>query len=46
MKTHQPDLLNKDPYGEGWIVKITLINPSELDDLLDSQSYKEFIESL
>ncbi|HNQ59345.1 MAG TPA: glycine cleavage system protein GcvH [Bacteroidales bacterium] len=42
----KPDLLNKDPYGEGWIVKITLINPSELDDLLDSQSYKEFIESL
>lgn len=40
------DLLNKDPYGEGWIVKISLTDPLEINDLLDAQSYRTFIESL
>ena len=38
-----PDLVNSDVYGEGWIVKITCTNDSELDDLLDSKKYKEMI---
>ena len=38
-----PDLVNSDVYGEGWIVKITCTNDSELDDLLDSEEYKEMI---
>ena len=38
-----PDLVNSDVYGEGWIVKITCTNDSELDDLLDSEKYKEMI---
>ena len=38
-----PDLVNSDVYGEGWIVKITCANDSELDDLLDSEKYKEMI---
>ena len=38
-----PDLVNSDVYGEGWIVKITCTNASELDDLLDSEKYKEII---
>jgi glycine cleavage system H protein len=38
-----PASLNKDPYGEGWIVKIELTNPSELDSLLDASAYKELV---
>ena len=38
-----PELVNSDSYGEGWIVKITCTDDSELDDLLDSEKYKELI---
>lgn len=36
----QPELINSDSYGEGWIIKIELSDPSELDELLDSVSYQ------
>jgi glycine cleavage system H protein len=36
-----PELLNTDPFGAGWIAKITLADPSELDQLLDAASYAE-----
>lgn len=36
-----PELVNTDPYGEGWMVKIKLSNPSEADDLLDAASYQQ-----
>jgi glycine cleavage system H protein len=39
----EPDLVNKDPYGEGWLVKATLSNPSEVDGLLDAAAYKALI---
>jgi glycine cleavage system H protein len=39
-----PELVNKDPYGEGWIVKIKISDPSELDDLLDSGQYSQLVE--
>jgi glycine cleavage system H protein len=35
-----PEQINEDPYGEGWLVKVRLSNPSELDELLDSESYQ------
>ena len=38
-----PELVNSDPYGEGWIVKITDIDKSQLDSLLDSNNYEEII---
>ena len=38
-----PELVNSDTYGEGWIVKITDIDYSQFDDLLDSEKYKEMI---
>ncbi|PTX93959.1 glycine cleavage system protein GcvH [Spartobacteria bacterium LR76] len=38
-----PALLNTDPHGEGWIFKIKLANPSELDALLDAAAYRELI---
>ena len=38
-----PELVNKDPYGEGWIIKITLSKPEELDELLSAAQSKELI---
>lgn len=38
-----PESVNNDPYGKGWIVKITLTNPSELEKLMDSDAYKTLI---
>lgn len=35
----EPQLLNSDPYGEGWIVKIEISNPSELNTLMDAAAY-------
>lgn len=35
-----PTTVNRDPYGEGWIVKIELTNPSEVDALLDAAAYE------
>ena len=38
-----PELVNKDPYGEGWIIKIKPTDASEADDLLDAEAYKQLI---
>ena len=38
-----PDLVNSDPYGDGWIVKIALSNPAELDALMDVAAYKTLV---
>jgi glycine cleavage system H protein len=35
-----PEQVNEDPYGEGWLVKVKLSDPSELDSLLDAESYR------
>ncbi len=37
------DIINKDPYGEGWLVKIEISNPAELDNLLDAEAYRALI---
>jgi glycine cleavage system H protein len=34
-----PDVVNKDPYGKGWMVKIKITNPSEVNDLLTAEKY-------
>jgi glycine cleavage system H protein len=39
-----PETVNEDPYGEGWLVRIRLSDPSEADDLLDVAAYKELLE--
>ncbi len=36
-----PEKINEDPYGEGWLVKIRLSDPTEVDDLLDRATYEE-----
>jgi glycine cleavage system H protein len=38
-----PETINSDPYGEGWIVKIRLDNPAEVDELHDAAGYNELI---
>ena len=38
-----PELVNSDAYGEGWIVKVSIDEPSELKDLLSSESYEKII---
>ena len=35
-----PQLINEDPYGEGWLVKVRLTDPSESDGLMDARSYR------
>ena len=35
-----PEKINEDPYGEGWLVKVKLTDPSEVDSLLDAESYR------
>tara|TARA_X000000368_G_scaffold211053_1_gene166779 strand:+ start:18671 stop:19048 length:378 start_codon:yes stop_codon:yes gene_type:complete len=38
-----PELINSDPYGDGWIIKISVSDVAELDSLLDADSYKELV---
>jgi glycine cleavage system H protein len=38
-----PDVVNKDPYGRGWMVKIRIANPAELANLLDVEAYKKLV---
>ncbi|MFH0733447.1 MAG: glycine cleavage system protein GcvH [bacterium] len=40
---NDPQLVNTDPYGEGWIVKIEITNPADLDELLSADDYKALL---
>ena len=40
----EPELVNTDPYGKGWIIKMSIEDAAQLDDLLGAAAYKEFIE--
>ena len=39
-----PETINKDPYGEGWLIKIRIANPDEIKDLMSAHDYRKFIE--
>jgi glycine cleavage system H protein len=39
-----PEKINQDPYGDGWMVKVKLSDPSEADDLMDAAAYKKLLE--
>jgi glycine cleavage system H protein len=39
----QPELVNNDPYGEGWMIKISIADPSQLETLLDAEAYQALI---
>jgi glycine cleavage system H protein len=41
----EPELVNKDPYGKGWMVKIKVSDTSELDELMSADDYKKMIEA-
>lgn len=38
-----PEILNEDPYGDGWIIKIEMSDPDEIEDLLSSEEYEEYV---
>lgn len=38
-----PELVNSDPYGEGWMVKVTLDNPADVDSLMDAVAYEKLV---
>lgn len=40
-----PELINSDPYGEGWMLKIKLSNADEVDELMDAVAYKKNVEA-
>ena len=39
-----PEIINRDPYGEAWMVKIQITNPAELDELMDGPAYEAHIQ--
>lgn len=43
MLTDDPEIVNKDPYGDGWMIKIKMSDADELSNLLDPNAYKDLI---
>ena len=41
-----PELVNEDPYGKGWMVRLTKANPAQIETLLTAQEYDEFLSQL
>jgi glycine cleavage system H protein len=41
----EPEKINDDPYGDGWLVKVKLSDPSEVDQLMDATAYKDLLAS-
>ena len=41
-----PDIVNRDPQGAGWFFKLQLVNPAELDGLMDQAAYDKFVAEL
>jgi glycine cleavage system H protein len=41
----QAELVNTDPFGEGWMIRVSIDNPAELDALLSPEQYKELISA-
>ena len=40
-----PELVNQDPYGKGWMIKVSMSDAAELDELMDAEAYKAMIEA-
>ena len=40
----EPELINSDPYGEGWIIKMSISDTTELESLLDADTYKNLVD--
>lgn len=41
----EPELVNSDPYGKGWMIKVEVSDPSQYDGLLDAETYKELVSA-
>jgi len=41
-----PETVNSDPYGEGWLLRVRLSQPAELDSLMDAAAYQEYLAGL
>jgi glycine cleavage system H protein len=41
-----PETVNNDPYGDGWLIRVKLTNPSELDQLMDVATYRSYLAGL
>jgi len=41
----KPELVNTDPYGDGWMIRIRISDPTELDDLMNAEEYEEYCET-
>ena len=41
-----PELVNEDPYGDGWLVRVRLSDPGELDVLMDAGAYRSYLAGL
>ncbi len=41
-----PELVNKDPFGEGWLVRVRMSDPQEPDSLMDAVAYRKLLETL
>jgi len=39
-----PEVINEDCYGDGWLIRVELFEPGELDELMDSEAYQEFVK--
>lgn len=40
----QPEIINQDPYGEGWMIKVKIEDQTELDTLMDSEEYEQLVK--
>lgn len=41
-----PEVVNKDPYGKAWLIRVLMSDPSEVDGLMDANAYQAYVESL
>lgn len=44
--TDTPETVNSDPYGSGWLIRVRLTDPSELDGLMDAEAYRSYLAGL
>jgi glycine cleavage system H protein len=42
----KPEIVNKDPYGDGWLFKLKLENPDELEELMKAEDYDEYVKGI
>jgi glycine cleavage system H protein len=41
----KPELVNTDPYGDGWMIRVRMSDPTEVDELMSAEEYEEYIET-